>query len=161
MIKVGDLEKQDKLKSQKKTKVENQKISDDIKPQKPKKMSYKIPKQQFNQKPMKKYTEYRTAILPLLGGGTWYAYKAIQEKPTDDEYNKIMSSIVASPDLNELISEQLTYLDSTSGYTKTILTCLSKAFNTASRKAMISSNEVSSLNHVDPSQSHQNEHPGE
>ena len=105
---------------------------------KPKKMSYKIPKQPAVI-PKKKYTEYRTAILPLLGAGTWYSYKTIQQNPTDTEYNQIMSSIVASPDLNELISEQLTYLDSTSGYTKTILTCLSKAFNVSARKAMTQS----------------------
>ena len=148
MIKVSDLEKQDKLKSQKKTKVENQKISDDIKPMKPKKMSYKIPKQLFSQKPSKKYTEYRTAILPLLAGGTWFAYKTMQQSPSDTEYNQIMSSIVASPDLNELMSEQLTYLDSTSGLTKCVLTCLSKAFNVSAKKAM-NSNGGASLNPAD------------
>ena len=138
MIKVGDLEKQDKLKTQKTNKIEKQKMAEDIKPNKPKKIQYKIPKQ-TPLRPQKKYTEYRTAILPLLGAGTWSSYKTIQQNTSDAEYNQIMSSIVASPDLNELISEQLTYLDSTSGYTKTILTCLSKAFNVSARKAMTQS----------------------
>ena len=143
MIKVGDLEKQDKLKTQKKDKIEKQKMTEDIKPNKPNKIQYKIPKQ-APLRPQKKYTEYRTAILPLLGGGTWFAYKSLQENPNEEDYNQIMANIVASPDLNELMSEQLTYLDTTSGFTKTVLTCLSKAFNVSARKSISSQSFISS-----------------
>ena len=44
MIKVGDLEKADKFKTHKQTKIANKKLNDELKPQKPKKVPVKIPK---------------------------------------------------------------------------------------------------------------------
>ena len=81
----------------------------------------------------------------MLGGGTWLAYKSFQAEPNDNEYNQIMASIVASPDLNELISEQMTYFDTAGGLKKTVLTCLSKAFSVSARKAMAQSSLDSEL----------------
>ncbi len=51
MIKVGNLEKQDKQKSKKKTKIERHKMSEETKPKKTTKISFRV------SKPTKKYTE--------------------------------------------------------------------------------------------------------
>ena len=64
MIAVNKLEEQDKLRTQKTSRRQSQKITEDIKPKKPSKIPYKIPKE-APKAPSKKSTEYRTAILPL------------------------------------------------------------------------------------------------
>ena len=139
MIKVEDLEKQDKLRSQKKTKLENQKISQDIKPKKPTKMpklrSRPMPAER-PEAPEKKYTEYRSLITPLLGGLTWMTYKQMLAAPSEDEYNQIMTSIVASPDINALIQDQLTYFDSSGGLIKALATCAAKIVEASTVKVL-------------------------
>ena len=136
---IGYLEKQNKIATKKKEKLENQNISQSIKPHKPVKMPKLHNHRPSPQVPLmaqKKYTEYRSILLPILAGGTWAAYKSIQTNPTETEYNQIMGSILTSPDLNDLIRDQLTYFDSTNELTKTIMTCLSKAVNTAGKRAI-------------------------
>ena len=148
MIKVEDLEKHDKLKNQKKTKVENQKISRDIKPKKPAKMP-KIRPQRASpddspEMPQKKYVEYRSILTPALGGIAWQVYKQMQDNPSISEYNQIMSSIVTSPDINELIHEQLTYFDSTDGLLKALATCAAKLVETSTIK-LVNNQEAASV----------------
>ena len=137
MIKVGELEKADKLKTHKQTKLANKQLNDELKPERPKKMPFKTPKpvrQHTPPAPKKQFTEYRSLILPLLGGGTWLAYKQVSERPTDDDYNRLMRSIIGSDDLNELIGDQLTYFDTSDGLMKTLATCLSKVVQVSAAK---------------------------
>ena len=44
MIQVGELEKADKLRAHKQTKIANRKLNDELKPERPKKMPFKTPK---------------------------------------------------------------------------------------------------------------------
>ena len=128
MQKVAALEKTAKLQEQKQTRAESKQISDELKPHKAKRTHFKMPstKHQLPQLPARKYREYRSVILPSIGAGTWWIYRNIAEHPTDDDYQKIMGSIVASQDLNELIQDQLTLFGESDGLGKIALTALSK-----------------------------------
>ena len=135
MQKVGELEKAHKLQEQKQTRAQSKRISDELKPHKAKRVHFKMPpKYQVPQPPKRQYREYRSVILPSIAAGTWWVYRKIAEQPTNDDYEKIMGSIVVSPDLNELIQDQLTLFDESDGLGKIALTALSKVLEVSGAK---------------------------
>jgi len=136
MQKVAALEKAAKLQEQKQTRAESKQISEELKPHKAKRVHFKIPppSQQMQQRPARKFREYRSVILPSIGAGTWWIYQKIAERPTNDDYQKIMGSIVVSPDLNELLQDQLTLFDESDGLGKIVLTALSKVLEVSGAK---------------------------
>ena len=160
MIKGDGLEKSAKLQKTKTDKVERQKMNDDLKPQKVKKTFVKMPKinkpTREEMAPKKEYREYRSIIMPVVGGGTWLAYKQLSENPTDTDYQQLMGSIVRSPDLNELIQDNLNYFDTSNGVFKILLTSLAKVFEVSMVKYR--ANDTASPNLSDSSQFVQPEH---
>ena len=135
MIKVDAMEKSAKMQRTKKDKVEKQKMNDDLKPQKAKKTFVKMPKMKREAViPLKEYTEWRSILLPALGGCTWFGYKQISENPSDDDYQKIMSNIMSSPDLTDLLQHQVNIFDTSDGILKTVATCAAKVFEISAQK---------------------------
>jgi hypothetical protein len=153
MIDIGKLEQKYKLNEKKTNKVQNQKVQQEIKPKAPLRPKYhpppKIPagiQEQIDRINNIKYTEYRSLITPLIGGSVWWAYKQVNGDVSNEEYQEIMTKVLTSRDINELLQDKLEILDTETGYTKLLLTMLSKGVEAQTKRVIVGHCEQEQVN---------------